>query len=463
MRLRSDETRFQHLPPAIATSGAYQPVSLWQETVRVDPGAPLAGDTACDVAIVGGGFTGLSVAYHLKKYAPGLDVVLIERDVIGHGASGRNGGFAMPLLGWDLLYAARKIGEEAAGRAYRLMYDAVDHVKRVVADHGIDCDLEPTGYLLLNTCPAREKRARQEYQVAHRLGFEHQWIDRAGVGEHIRSDCFQSGVFDPRPCILNPAKLARGMKAIVEGMGARIYEQTPLDELIDGKPIRLRTSGGTIRAGQVVLAVNGYGGSLGFLEARIMPVHTYIVATEPLEPGQLAATGWANKRTSLETARNFIHYFRLTADNRILFGGEDAQLYYGNAYRDKDADIFVGLKARLIEYLPALEGVKFTHDWGGVLGVTLDMFPTFGVGGEHTSIFHAGAYSGHGVALSNYSGAILAPQILKAAGRGDIPPGPDLPFFYDRMPAWLATGPVRYAGMQAYRKALQIQDKWDKA
>jgi len=409
MHLKTDPRPFRALAPAVSESGAYRPVSFWHETVDITPGAPLAGDLSCDVIIVGGGFTGLSVAYHLKKAAPGLDVVLIERDVVGHGASGRNGGFAMPLLGWDLSYAAQKLGEDAAGSAYRLMYKAVEYVKRLVADNKIDCDLETTGYLLLNTCAARESRAREEFELARRLSFDIEWLEGDALKEHIRSPHFRSGLFDPHPCVLNPAKLVRGMKALAENMGVRVYEQTPLEELTDGSPIMLRTAGGTIRAQQVVLAVNGYGASLGFLEARVLPVHTYIVVTEPLEEGQLEAVGWRRKRTSLETSRNLIHYFRLTADNRILFGGEDAQLYYGDGYRDQDPRIFRDLKDRFREYFPDLKDTRFTHEWGGVLGVSLDMFPTFGVGGEHRTIYHAAAYSGHGVSLSNYAGVILAP------------------------------------------------------
>jgi len=454
MNLASDHRPFRSLPPAVSESGAYLPVSFWHETLDITPGAPLAEALDCDVAIVGGGFTGLSVAYHLKSARPDLEVIVIERAVVGHGASGRNGGFVMPLIGWDLLYAAQKLGEGAAGAVYRLMYDAVEHVKRAVAEHDIDCDLETTGYLLLNTCAAREARARKEIEVAHRLGFDHEWLEGEALKEHIRSDHFRSGVLDPHPCIMNPAKLARGMKTLVEAMGVRVCEQTPLEELTDGNPIRLRTPGGTIRARQAVLAVNGYGASLGFLEARVLPIHTYIVVTEPLEDAQLDAMGWRTKRTSLETARNFIHYFRLTADNRVLFGGEDAQVYYGDVYRDEDPRIFRDLKARLREYFPALNDVQFTHEWGGVLGVSLDMFPTFGVGGEHKTIYHASAYAGHGVALSNYAGAILAPQILKAAGTQE------LPFFYNRKPRWLSPDPFRYLGLQVYRHALRAQDRW---
>ncbi len=463
MDLSSNQAVYGSFPVAVEKSGAYRPASFWQETVDISPGEPLAKDVNCDVAIVGGGFTGLSVAYHLKRAKPDLEVVILERAVVGHGASGRNGGFAMPLLGWDLLYAVEKLGDQKARAAYGLMYDAVAHLKRLVAEEGIDCDLESTGYLLLNTCAAREARARRELEASHRLGFDHEWLEGDALETHIRSDHFCSGVFDPHPCILNPAKLARGMKALVEGLGVRIYEQTPLESLLDGETARLRTPSGEIRAKQVVLALNGYGASLGFLEARVLPVHTYIVLTEPLEDAQLDAIGWGAKRTSLETARNYIHYFRLTADNRILFGGEDAQIYYGDTYRDEDSGIFDALKARLRSYFPALKDVQFTHAWGGVLGVSLDMFPTFGVGGAHNTIYHAGAYAGHGVSLSNYAGAILAPAILKAAGISDVSEGPPLPFFYNRKPMWLAPDPLRYAGMQVYRRALFAQDRWQGA
>ena len=463
MDLRATRKAFRSFPRAVSDSGAYLPVSFWHETVDMTPGPPLIEDIACDVAIVGGGFTGLSAAYHLKKAKPELDVVILERAVVGHGASGRNGGFAMALIGWDLLYTVQKLGDDTARAAYRLMYDAIDHVKRIVAEQYIDCDLETTGYLLLNTCAAREKRARKEFEAARRLGFDHEWLEGESLREYVRSDFFRSGVFDPHPCVLNPAKLARGMKALVERMGVRVYEQTPLEELIDGAVLELVTPGGRIRAKQVLLALNGYGASLGFMEGRVLPVHTYIVATEPLTENQIEAVGWSKKRASLETSRNFIHYFRLTADNRILFGGEDAQLYYGDVYRDQDPRIIRDLKDRFREYFPSLANVRFTHEWGGVLGVCLDMFPTFGVGGEHGTIFHAGAYCGHGVSLSNYAGAILAPRILEAAGFSDVPAGPESPFFYNRTPAWLTPDPLRYLGMQIYRYALRALDRWEGA
>jgi glycine/D-amino acid oxidase-like deaminating enzyme len=221
----------------------------------------------------------------------------------------------------------------------------------------------------------------------------------------------------------------------------------------------LTTPAGEVRARAAVLAVNGYSASLGFMADRIVPVHTFIVLTEPLNDRQLAAIGW-RRRTSLETMRNFIHYFRLTADNRIAFGGEDAKLFWGGSYRDADRPTFRRLEARFREFFPSLAGVRFTHAWGGVLGVTLDMFPTFGVGGRRANIFHAAGYSGHGVALSNYAGAILAPRILCRLGARVPCEGPVQPFFYGRLPTWLPPEPLRWLGLQAYRLALRLSDWW---
>jgi len=458
MQLKLDTAPWQSATKAVDGDGRHQAVGYWHETVQVAPGAPLSDKIQCDVAIVGGGFTGLSTAYHLKRQKPDLDVALIEAGVVGHGASGRNGGFVMPLLGWDLLYAVDKLGDKTARAAYRVMYDAVAHVKRMALEHNLDCDLEATGYLLLNTCGAREKRARREYGAAHRLGFDHQWLERDALAAYIRSDRFSSGVFDPHPCVINPAKLSRAMKQLVESLGVKVYEQTPLRALKDEKPALLHAGEGEIRAHQVMLAVNGYGEALGFMKSRVMPVHTFIVLTEPLTVKQLDSVGWSEKRASLESARNFIHYFRLTADNRILFGGEDAKLYFQGRYFDRDESVFEALKSRFREYFPLLKDVAFTHEWGGVLGVSLDMFPSFGATGKYGNLFYAGGYSGHGVALSNYAGALLAPMMLRAAGETHIPEFPDAPFFVGHRPAWLGFEPLRYMGVQAYRGLLHIQD-----
>ncbi|MBI1321263.1 MAG: FAD-dependent oxidoreductase [Candidatus Hydrogenedens sp.] len=463
MRLKLDERPFATVPPAVSPDGAYQPVSFWQETIDVAPGAPLQEHLQCDVCVIGGGYSGLSVARELKQRKPDLDIVVLERGVCGHGASGRNGGFSMPLIGWDLYETAKSLGDEKAKRTYELMYDAVDYFKRLIADNAIACDLESTGYLFINTCEAREKHSRHELAKAQQLGFDHRWLDRAELQDYIRSDRYRSAIFDPHPCIVNPAKLARGLKDAAERQGIRIYEQTSVTGLTDGDPVSITTEHGSVKARQVALCLNGFGASLGFFKHAVLPIHTYIVLTEPLTDAQLEAIGWAKHRASLETARNFIHYFRLTADNRIAFGGEDADLYPGGVYRNLDETIAAALRQRFREHFPSLADVRFTHAWGGTLGVSLDMFPVFGQGGDHGSIFHACAYAGHGVSLSNYCGTILAPMMLRAAGHTDVPEPAQLPFFWNKKPLPMPPDPFRYWGLRVYRQALKAQDWWQGA
>ena len=460
LNLSLDQRPFAEVGEA-ATDSSYRPISYWHETVSMEPGVPLEGSTTCDVVIVGGGFSGLSTACELKRARPDLDVVVLEREVVGHGASGRNGGFAMPLLGWDLTYAVDKLGEQTARDAYALMYDAVAELKRTVAEEKIACDLEATGYLLLSTSKARTERVREEVALGRRLGFDLEWLEGDALSGHVKSDAFRGGLFDPHPAILNPAKLVRGLLDVAKKLGVRVYERTPVTSMGDGDTVRVATSSGSVSAKAAVLAVNGYGAALGFMSTRILPIHTYIVLTEPLSEAQIEAIGWT-KRTSLETARNFIHYFRLTADNRILFGGEDAKLFWGGRYRDVDEATFSRLEATLAELFPALEGVEITHRWGGALGVTFDMFPSMGVRGARDNVFYATGYSGHGVALANYAGKILAPRILDRLGL-PAPRDRPTPFFYGRKPRSMLGPLVRFLGTQVYRWGMQAQDRWQRA
>jgi len=461
MIIRADTRPFRDSPPFLADDGSYRPVSFWQETVSVRPTEPLTRDMRCDVVVLGGGYTGLSTAYELKRAAPDLDVIVLERAVVGHGASGRNGGFLMPLLGWNLCRTVRSLGRDRAAEGYRVMYDAIDYTRALIRDEGIDCDLEDVGYLLLATCDKRRRHVRQEAELGRELGFGYEYLEGDALTAHIDSDAFIAGCFDPRSSIVNPAKLARGLKDVVERAGARVFERTAVSTIEDGDPVVVTTeSGGTVRARAAVVAVNGYGEALGFMKRRILPVHTYIVLTEPLRDEQLEAIGW-QRRTSLETARNFIHYFRLTADNRILFGGEDAKLFTGGRLRDSDPASFVRLEQRLRSLFPALAEVGISHRWGGVIGVTLDMFPTFAASGSAGNLFHGAGYSGHGVSLANYAGRILAPAVLQRLGVDASAVAPPVPF--GRLPFKLPPSPLTYVGTQVYLLALRAQDRWEKA
>ena len=224
----------------------------------------------------------------------------------------------------------------------------------------------------------RCKQALQrEAALAGRLGFDHRWIEGDELHGHIHSDSFRGGVFDPHPLILNPARLARGLKSAVERLGVRVYEQTPLEELCDGEPLRVRTSRGSVRARVAVLAANGYSGALGFMPQRIIPAHTYIVLTEPMSDAQLDSIGWRQRRTSLETARNLIHYFRLTADNRVAFGGEDAKLFVARRVPGHGSADVRATRGPLSRVFSAAGRGAVHSRLGRRVGRDVDMFPTF--------------------------------------------------------------------------------------
>lgn len=429
--------------------------SFWLEGDAYEPGPSVAGSRRVDVAIVGGGFTGTSSAYFLKRARPDWKVAVLEADAIGYGASGRNGGFVMPLIGWNMPDVYKRLGHERTQRAYRFMYQAVDHVEQMVREHQMACDHERTGYLMLAMNEARLPHLEEEAKLAAKLGYDYDFLDRQGVAEHIRSDAFLGGFFDPRCAIMNPARYVREMRRVITGLGVEVFENTPVQRIEEGRSITLHTAGGAVVADRVVLATNAYSGQLGYFKNRVMPVYTYIVLTEPLTDAQLREIGW-QRRTSLETARNLIHYFRLTADDRIAFGGEDVDYHFGGQIPDVEGspEIFARLRARVSAFFPSLANVRFTHAWGGPIAFTLDFFPTVGVMGAHRNLFYGLGYCGHGVSIANYVGAVIADLALeKQTELTEL-------FFINRKPFPMPPEPARWPMAQGYRRALQAQDWW---
>ena len=428
--------------------------SFWLEGGEYEPGEPLQGERTADVAILGGGFTGLSAAYFLKLAQPSLEIALCEKEVVGYGASGRNGGFVMPLLGWNIPDVHRQLGQERTRAAYEFMYDAVDHVDRMVSEHQMACDYERTGYLMLAMNRARLGHLEREVALAHGMGFDwYRMLSREELAEHITSPAFIGGFFDPRCAIFNPALFAREMRRVVKAMGVTVYERSPVVAIEEGPRITLRTEAGSLVAPKLVLGTNAYSRDLGFFKSRVMPVFTYIVLTEPLTDSQIEAIGW-RKRASLETARNLIHYLRLTADNRIAIGGEDALYFIGSRHKDRYERVFRRLRERLVGLFPPLEGINFTHAWGGPIGFTLDFFPTMGVSGRSRNIFHSVGYCGHGVSIANYAGSVLCDLVLERKT-----PRTEL-FFVNRKPFPLPPDPLRWLFAHGYRRTLQLQDWW---
>jgi len=392
----------------------FQEKSYWMTTREYLPGGPLQEDIDVDVAIIGGGFTGLSSAYHIKKAEPNLRVALLESQVIGFGASGRNGGFNMTLFGLTLSITALRFGKQKAKEAHHYMERAVDYLKQLISDLNIDCDYEHPGFLRVATSEKYKKRILHEIELAHELGLEGiEWLEKDQALEQVRSSMYLGAWWEPRCGILNPAKLAWGWADVIRPMGVEVYENSPVLEISrrNGK-VTLDTPNGSVRADKVVMATNAWSHFFKKLKRKQVPVWTHIVMTEPLKETHFQEIGWQN-RQGIEDARNLVHYYRLTIDNRLVMGGRDVSLSYGT---DMDQDLnpvtFEELKRDVHELFPVLKDIKFTHEWGGPVSVPLDMAPAIGYAGDKNVVYSLGTV-GHGVSMTQLNGRTVADLILE--------------------------------------------------
>jgi len=428
--------------------------SYWMTTREYAPGDPLEGDIDVDVAIVGGGFTGLSSAYHIKKAEPNLKVALLESEVIGFGASGRNGGFNMTLFGLTLSITALRFGKQKAREAHHYMERAVDYLRDLVAELRIDCDYEHPGFLRVATSEKYKKRILHEAELACKLGLEGiEWLDEAQTREQVQSPIYLGAWWEPRCGILNPAKLSWGWADVIRPMGVEVYENSPVAEIAreNGK-VRLDTPDGIVRADKVVMATNAWSHFFKELRRKQVPVWTHIVMTEPLTEKHFEEIGWQN-RQGIEDARNLVHYYRLTADNRLVMGGRDVSLGYGeDMEQDLNPVTFEGLKDDVREIFPALKEIQFTHEWGGPVSVPLDMAPAIGFAGDKNVVYSLGTV-GHGVSMTQLNGRTIADLILeRKTDLTDV-------FFVNRRTIPWPPEPLRNLAIKAIRGYMHWEDR----
>lgn len=433
----------------------YATRSFWLES-EYTPGAALRGDHSVDVAIVGGGFTGLWAAYSLKRAEPGLRVAVIERDVIGYGASGRNGGFAMTLLHRGLDDMVQAFGDDATRDAHRAVAGAVDGIGAFAAEHGIDCHYEKNGIVTLASDASQMPRVEAEFRQAERLGLSgFRFLDRAALQASVHSPTYECGVRAEHGAILDPARLVRGQRRVVRDLGVEVFEQTPVEDVrTEGKRVTVRTPEGIVRADQAVLAANAYSARFPAIQRYVAPIYSYIVLTEPLAPKHWDEIGWAG-REGLEDRRTYLHYYRPTHDGRILFGGEDAPYFYNSSIEpahDRHPEIFQRLKGDFRRTFPALSAVRFTHEWGGPVALTVRFVPTFGTleGGR---VHYGFGYCGHGVGPSHLGGQILRDLVLRRSSEL-------LDLCFVRTTALpFPPEPLRYATITLARHLLLRQDR----
>ncbi len=431
--------------------------SYWLQSLApaIRPNAELEGEQRADVVVIGGGYTGLSTAFHLKKLDRSIDVKVLESHICGYGASGRNGGFSMTLFGLTKAITQLRFGRERAVAAQRYMEEAVDYLHHLITENKLDCDYEQSGYLLVATSSAQKRRLEHEFKIAERwrLNGIERW-DGQRLRREFQTRAYLLGWFEPRCGILHPAKLARAMKRLAESRGAVIYENSPVQRIsrTGQGAFRVITEKGVITADAMVLATNAY--SIAFPELRALqtPIFTHIVLTEPLSDEQMAAIGW-RCRAGIEDARNFIHYYRLTRDNRIAMGGGDVTLTFGrNLNKDINARIFRHLERHLLTIFPQLEGIRFTHRWGGPVSITTDMAPVIGfLGKDRRAVFSLGCI-GHGVSMTHYNGLTIAELLC-----GQSTPRTEMFFVGRKIIPW-PPEPVRFALSHLIRGYMKMED-----
>jgi len=443
-------------------ASGYQRLSLWWEAVPAPlPTRPaLSQDLDVDVCVVGAGFTGLWAAHSLALADPALRVAVVEREVAGFGASGRNGGWCSALFATSEAALARLHGLEAMRAMRRAMEETVDVVGAAAASEGIDCHYTKGGSVDLVRSEAQRVRALATVDETRALGFGEEdlcWLGPDETRELIGADGILGATFTPHCAALQPALLARGLADAVERRGVTVFEHT---EVLEIRPRSgatnpsVVTRGGTIDAAVVVRATEAWTPTLPGYHRDIVPVYSLMVATEPLGDGFWSSAG-LERRATFADHRHMIIYGQRTADGRIAFGGRGAPYHFGSSVRaryDEEPAVHALLRSTLTELFPELGGTRFTHAWGGPLGIPRDWHSSVGLDRD-TGLAWAGGYVGDGVATTNLAGRTLADLITGADSELVT-----LPWVGHRSPRW-EPEPLRWLGVNAGLWAMKAADR----
>jgi glycine/D-amino acid oxidase-like deaminating enzyme len=404
-------------PPTESQRAAFADATVrpyWLDALPArEPQPQLDGPAEADLCIVGGGFTGLWAALHAKGDDADRDVVVLEAETIGFGASGRNGGFALGSLTHGIENGLARFGEEMP-QLERLGRENFQGFVADIERLEIDCDLELTGDLGVALEPHEVDWIAESAQLLERYGHEHEVFDREAIQAEVASPTYLGGIWDKTDAALvDPGKLAVGLAGAARTAGVRIHEQTPVTELADdGAGVLVSTPTGNVRARRVLLATSAYPPLLRAIRRYVAPVYDYALTTEPLSPAQRESIGW-KRRQGIGDMANQFHYYRLTRDERILWGGYDAVYRYGGPVRaelDDDEPTFAKLSQHFFTTFPQLEGVRFSHRWGGAID-TCSRFSVFFGTAHRGRVAYAVGYTGLGVVSTRF-GARVALDLL---------------------------------------------------
>jgi glycine/D-amino acid oxidase-like deaminating enzyme len=387
---------------------------FWLDDLPPAPAAaPLAGDAEADLCIVGGGFTGLWAALLAKAGAPDREVALLEAETCGYGASGRNGGFVASSLTHGIANGLTRFADEIE-TLERLGLDNFAALRADLDAQGIDCDFEETGELMVALEDHEVGHLREEAELLRRFGHRVDLLDGEAVRAEVRSPTYLGGLWDRTGAgLVHPGRLARGLRGAALRAGVRVFEHTPVTGVARrGAAVTLATPGGELAARGALLGTSAYPPLLRSIRRYVLPVYDYVLVTEPLAAEAREAVGW-RRRQGVGDCGNRFHYYRLTPDGRILFGGYDAVYRYGGPVGpalDDHEPTFARLSQHFFTTFPQLEGVRFSHRWGGAIDTCSRFSVFFGtaLGGR---VAYATGYTGLGVAASRF-GARVALDLL---------------------------------------------------
>jgi gamma-glutamylputrescine oxidase len=381
--------------------------SLWLDEPGFDGLAfsQALGRIEADVAIIGAGITGLSAACHLKGRSPDLAVVVLERERVGAGGSGRSSGALTDIPERRWAFKLAKDGEEETRRAAAFQRSGVETVLSLVREGDIDCDLASPGYLMLGL-ERHVPYLQREAEAMQRLGRQGRFLTRDEVKTFVRQDFYEAGVHAPAYW-LNPGRYVRGLARLALSRGARIFEQAAVTKVRPGHPTQLRLKGGgEVRAGTIVLATNGYTSKLGFFRRRVFPIHTCAVATEPLSRAALDSLGWEGRQVVFEAAQTG-HTLFLTPDDRLVCRGTTHYQFNDGVDPFNLTRVEARLTDAIYQRFPQLRPVRISHRWSGVLGMTRWFYPAIGRLPGKGELLYGIGYSGHGIAYATLAGRLV--------------------------------------------------------
>ncbi len=446
--------------PILAEPADRAGVSVWREELP-PVGEAASASGAADVVVIGGGLTGLSAAYHVLADNPAARVIVLEAERVGHGASSRNSGMLTPGVGQNLPALVRRFGPDLARELYLQSLDAVEYVGKLLARENIDVGLRMTGQLVVAHGPSGRGRLAQQARLMAELGLPCEQVSETELRQYLRIATMPGRGEGPAALrlpiagVLNPGRFVAGLSEAIQRRGGVIREGAKVQSVSRGAIVEVTLLDGSIlKARHVVVATSGYSSLLNLHRGRLIPLHLRILLTEPLSRAQLAELGW-HRREGVIDSRRVFNYFRLTDDDRLLFGGGQPRYLWGGQVTDQPAESpdLNRLAQQLRHLFPSLHDVRIARSWTGVIAYTLDNLPVIGPVPGYERVLFVGGWCGHGIALGTLSGRWVQDYLAGGNFCRNLP-------WFRQQSACVPFEPLRWLGVRAAGWAMEKLDRY---